>query len=406
MRVENVEVYYSVKKQKGGARWSFWGLLLIVRESKFKRICVFCECWESGGIESFIYNVLSNADLNGLEVDIVVSQLKDSIFSDRLKNIGVDFYELSGNQKRFIKNYKMFSELLKERKYDTIHMNIFHAISFIYAIPALKNGVKRRIAHSHNTKIGKCRSYPLKKILHWFFRSWLYIIFTDFWACSDSAAKFMFPKKILSSNKWYLMPNGIDTERFTFNSKDRERIRSQLNVENKTLLINIGRLCEQKNQMFLLDVLNELMERGYDCVLLLIGEGEMLSDLKSRTENLFLTDRVIFYGTTIKVEDMLSAGDVFMFPSIFEGFGIAALEAQAAGLPVICSEHIPKETYITENIRTIPLKEGASKWADAAVSALKHPAQRGKAAGAVKIKDFDIKEAAAKIEAYYRNADF
>lgn len=60
MRVENVEVYYSVKKAEGGARWSFWWLLLIVRESKFKRICVFCECWESGGIESFMYKNKEN----------------------------------------------------------------------------------------------------------------------------------------------------------------------------------------------------------------------------------------------------------------------------------------------------------------------------------------------------------
>lgn len=125
-----------------------------MKKNQLRRICVFCECWESGGIESFMYNVLSNINLNGLEVDIVVSQLKDSIFSERLKNIGVNFCELSGNQKRIIKNYRMFSKLLKERQYDVLHMNVFHTISFLYGIPARKNKVKTLIAHSHNTKIG------------------------------------------------------------------------------------------------------------------------------------------------------------------------------------------------------------------------------------------------------------
>ena len=74
---------------------------------------------------------------------------------------------------------------------------------------------------------------------------------------------------------------------------------------------------------------------------------------------LHITNRVVFYGTVSNVEDILCAGDVFVFPSIFEGFGIAALEAQAAGLPVICSEHIPKEAFLTEHIQAVPLNEGA-----------------------------------------------
>lgn len=373
-----------------------------MKKNQLRRICVFCECWESGGIESFMYNVLSNIDLNGLEVDIVVSQLKDSIFSERLKNIGVNFRELSGNQKRIIKNYRMFSKLLKERKYDVLHMNIFHAISFIYAIPARKNGIPRRIAHSHNTKIGRCRSYVLKKLLHWFFKLFYYRIFNDFWACSAIAAKFMFPQKILIHKDFELILNGIDTGRFEFCEEARTKIRGELGVGDKPILVNIGRLCEQKNQMFLLDVMKVLTEVKYDCILLLVGEGEMLSDLQEKTERFYLTDRVVFYGTSSNVEDLLSAGDVFVFPSIFEGFGIAALEAQTAGLPVICSEHIPNEAFLTEHIQAVPLEEGAEKWAKTVISVFEHFDRNANSAEIVKRKGFDIKKTAKKIETKYR----
>lgn len=376
-----------------------------MEKNKLKRVCIFCECWESGGIESFMFNVLSNIDLNGLEIDIVVSQLKDSIFSGRLENVGINFRELSGNQKNIIKNYRMFSKLLKERQYDVVHMNIFHAISFIYGINARKNGVKALTAHSHNTKIGRCRSYPLKIILHRFFKSFYYGIFNDFWACSAAAAKFMFPEKLLKKEGFELIPNGINTERFVFNKEAREKIRGGLGVGSKPLLLNIGRLCEQKNQTFLLDVMKALADRKYDCVLLLIGEGEKLSELKEKAERLYLTDKVVFYGTSSNIEEILNAGDIFLFPSIFEGFGIAALEAQTAGLPVICSEHIPKEAFVTEHIRTVPLidTDSASNWAEAVIDVFEHLTERSDSAETVKRKGFDIKETAKKIETKYRS---
>lgn len=373
-----------------------------MKNDQSRRVCVFCECWESGGIESFMYNVLSNIDLNGLEVDIVASQLKDSIFTDRLKNIGIKFCELSGNQKRIIKNYRMFSKLLKERQYDVLHMNIFHAISFVYGISARKNKVKTLIAHSHNTKIGRCRSYAFKIILHWFFKSFYYRIFTDFWACSADAAEFMFPQKTLIHKGFELIPNGIDTGRFSFCKEAREKIRGELGASNKHVLLNIGRLCEQKNQIFLLDVMKVLTEAGLDCILLLVGEGEILSELHKKAEMLHLTNRVVFYGTVSNVEDILCAGDVFVFPSIFEGFGIAALEAQAAGLPVICSEHIPKEAFLTEHIQSVSLNEGAEKWAETVINVFEHFGRSKNSAETVKNKGFDIKKTAKKIETKYR----
>lgn len=167
-------------------------------------------------------------------------------------------------------------------------------------------------------------------------------------------------------------------------------------------MINIGRLCAQKNQTFLLDVMKVLKDAKYDCILLLVGEGEMLSDLQEKTERFHLTNRVVFYGTSSNVEDLLSAGDVFVFPSIFEGFGIAALEAQAEGLPVICSEHVPHEAFLTEHIQAVPLNKGAEKWAETVMNVFEHYDRGGNSAEIVKSKGYDIKKTAKKIETKYR----
>ena len=120
-----------------------------------KRICCFCESWESGGIESFLASVYTHADLSELEIDIVTSKLLDSVFTARLEKLGIRFYQLSGSQRRLLTNHAMFRRLLRERHYDVLHINAFQSLSLYYAKLAMQAGVPIRIAHSHNTALRK-----------------------------------------------------------------------------------------------------------------------------------------------------------------------------------------------------------------------------------------------------------
>ncbi|MBR1485872.1 MAG: glycosyltransferase [Synergistaceae bacterium] len=325
-------------------------------------LCVFVEQWESGGIESFIFNLLTNISLSLFDIDVVASDLNKSIFTKPLQQLGINFVELSGSYKLIFENRRKFKKLLEERRYDVLHANIFQGLSLYYLKLAFDERVPKRIAHSHNTDLRRSKTKPIKMLIHNAAKNLFTRYATDLWACSETAAKFGFSRRELNQRGFKFIPNGIDVEKFQFNSTIRDEVRKKLNAENKFIIGNVGRLCDQKNQSFLLEVFAQVKTRRPDSLLLLVGEGEDYSILQEKAEKLGVFDSVIFYGTTEKPEELYQAMDVFVFPSKFEGFGIAAVEAQAAGLPVICSEYVPPEAKLFQ-CSTLPLDE--NQWTDA-----------------------------------------
>ena len=364
-----------------------------------RRICCFCESWESGGIESFLHNILLRMDLNELEIDIVAAQIKESVFTQVLRERGVQFRELSGKQRNLRENHQRFAALLRERNYDVVHLNVFQGMSLYYAHLAKLAGVSVRIAHSHNTDLRKSLTKPLKLWLHRQYSRQYAADATEFWACSEAAARFMFPEKLLNRRGFTFIPNGIDVKRFRFRSDVRETVRRELDLTGKFVVGNMGRLCQQKNQSFLLDVLAQAATSRPDLRLLLVGEGADLEALKAKVERLHIKDRVLFYGTTKQPESLLWAMDVFAFPSLFEGLGIVAIEAQAAGLSVVCSENVPREAAVTPLMTQLTLAEGSSAWA----KALLEPSEtvRTSAAQQVSQSGFDVADVTRKIKCTY-----
>ena len=363
---------------------------------KKKRVCCFCESWESGGIESFLNNVLGHMDRTGLEIDLVTSQLEESVFTKQLQEQGVRFCELSGSQKNIWKNHRLFRQLLEENRYDVVHLNIFQGMSLYYAHLAKRAGVPVRIAHSHNTDLRPSRTRKLKLWLHRTFSNRYAADATAFWACSGAAAEFMFPRSALERSGFTFIPNGIRTERFRFDAAAREAVRRELGLDNCFVIGSVGRLCYQKNQEFLLGVLASLLKMRPDSRLLLVGEGESRSMLEKRAAELGIAESVLFYGVTGRVERLFWAMDVFAFPSRFGGLGIVAVEAQAAGLPVICSEAVPDEASVTEQAQTVELAAGAEAWAEVLLNA----GLRGRLADAdnvVKLAGFDINDVAESV---------
>ncbi|MCI8650787.1 MAG: glycosyltransferase family 1 protein [Anaerotruncus sp.] len=360
------------------------------------KICCFCESWESGGIESFLNNVLHQIDLDRLQVDIVVCCLKPSIFTEPLQEIGVRFFELSGNQKRLIQNHQAFLALIKKEQYDVVHLNVFQGLSLYYAKLAKQAGVSIRIVHSHNTDLRKSSTKLVKLLIHKVCRELYSKFATDFWACSKSAAEFLFSHKVLVKNGFHFIPNGIEIKRFKFNNDVRKIVRKELGIENKFVIGSIGRLCYQKNQEFILDVLSEIKKEGIESCVLFIGEGENLKMLQKKARNMGIEDSVIFYGTSQQVEELLWAMDLFVFPSRFEGFGIVVVEAQAAELSVLCSTNVPIEAIVTKHAIRLEISKGAGIWAKTILQ-LKET-NWDLQADKIGIEKFDIQEVSKKIQ--------
>lgn len=360
-----------------------------------RRICCLCESWISGGIEAFLRNVLTRMDMGELEVDIVAAWLGECVFTDELKEKGVRFHELSGSMWRVAENHRRFRALLRERHYDVVHLNAFQGLSLAYLHIAKEEGVPVRIAHSHNTALRKAAARPLKLALHRWGRERYTEDATALWACSMDAAAFLFSARELSRRGFRFIPNGIDVDRFRFDLAGREEARHELGLDGKYVIGHVGRLCYQKNQSFLLDVQAELTKHKPEAVLLLAGDGECEPMLREKARRLGIAEKVLFYGTTEHIERLYWAMDAFAFPSLFEGFGIAAIEAQAAGLPVVCSEHVPEEARV-DGCTVLPLE--AEAWARWLAEERPRTPER---ADTVRRAGFDIRTVAGAVKERY-----
>jgi len=355
-------------------------------------ICCFCEEWGEGGIESFLLNLFEHLDIAQIEVDIVTARKKSELYMPRIKALGINLIELSGSPRSLFRNHSAFRKLLRKKQYDILYLNIYHALSLLYARDAKQLGIKVRIAHSHNNGLRRSVTKPIKLIIHMMSRSLLAKHATECWACSDKAAGFIFPKNC----GYQYIPNGIETIRFAFNPDAREKLREGIGIADNFVIGNVGRLCYQKNQEFLLDVIYELRKTRPEAKLLLVGDGSDRTKLKKKARKLGIEDAVIFYGATSDVTSLLWAMDVFSFPSRFEGLGIAVVEAQAAGLPVVCSDRVPPEAGTSRFVEFLPLSAGAKAWAKRllTVSGL----ERRSAAEMVSSAGYDITEVARTIQ--------
>lgn len=365
-----------------------------------RRICCFCERWASGGIESFLCNVLSQMDSGRFQVDVVSARKEESIFTSALQDSGVHFYELSGDLRNIRENHRLFRKLVEERAYDVFHLNAFQGLSLRYLHIAKQAGVPVRIAHSHNTALRKSPARPLKMAVHSIAKEVYSKDATQLWACSQQAAEFLFSARALSQGGYSFLPNGIDTRRFRFNADTRDQVRQELNLDGKRVVGNVGRLCGQKNQDFLLDVFAQLLTLDPESRLLLVGDGEDRRRLVQKAEDLGISDKVLFYGLTEHTERLLWAMDVFVSPSRFEGFPVTGVEAQAAGLPCVFSDAVTKDCALTAEVSFLPLGDRPLAWAERIVS-LAARSDREAASDVVRAAGFDAAAVAARIGSVY-----
>lgn len=328
------------------------------------RVCIFCEKWGSGGIESFLLNVIEHMERKDCRLTVITAKIESPLYLPRLQGYGVPLVELSGDLRKLGKNHRSFRRGLRKGHFDVVHFNLYQALSLLYVEDAKRVGVGRRIVHSHNNGLRPSPTRWIKQGVHTLSKHVLSEAGTDWWACSAAAAQFMFPPAKISGKQVTFVPNGIDIQKFRPVPGARERSRAELGVENCLVIGHVGRLCAQKNQSFLLDVFSEVVKRGADSRLLIIGEGQDERLLRQKAERLGIAKSVIFAGTSGEIQKFYWAMDVFAFPSTFEGLGIAAVEAQAAGVPVLCSDAVPREAFVTSLAHALPLSAGNGAWAE------------------------------------------
>ena len=358
------------------------------------KICIYCEKWGSGGIESYLVNMLEQMSNRGFITDIVTATMTSDLYVSRLNKMGIRIIELSGSPYKITENRSRLHHIFQHEHYDVFYLNTFIAVSMIYLKDAEKYHIARRIVHSHNNCLRESITRPVKMFFHRISQQIYLKYATDYWACSMEAAEFLFGKDVGKSKQLKIIKNGIDTQKFRFNGNVRQKIREQLGISNQIVIGHIGRISYQKNQSFLLEVFRHVVKNRPEMVLLLIGDGDTTM-LQRRAAELEIEHSVVFLEATNQVAQLLSAMDVFVFPSIFEGFGIVAIEAQCAGLPTICSSQVPSDVDITPLCQHLMLNDDISVWVSAITKALNNSVDsRDTYADRVKRAGYDIRDSA------------
>jgi len=330
-----------------------------------KRILVgFIMDGKAGGIDKYLLNFLKKVSNEEVRLDFLTNEI-DPELKEELHKFHSNLYAIS-NLKHPISQYRQVCSIIKAGRYDAVYLNISTAIDCIAAIAAKHTGVKRRMIHSHSSG-NDCESTLKRNIfnlIHKFCRLFLYRYGTEFYGCSVKAGEWLFPEKIVNSEKFSVIHNAVDREKYEYSVEKREEIRRELGITNQFVLGHVGNFCYQKNHYFLLDVFEEVHKKNPNSILLLAGDGVRFAQVKKLISEKHLEDAVKLLGRRSDADYLYQGMDVFLLPSNFEGLPIAGIEAQSAGLPCFMSDTITKESRITENCYFISLKAGAKRWAE------------------------------------------
>ena len=347
-----------------------------------------------GGITTNMFNYLSNINRELFVIDVVVTDLRDEPSINAFKNLGCNIIFLTSRTQTPIRYFNELRKLVKNRKYDVIHIHGSSHTVVIDLLASYVGGYGKRIVHAHSTR---CNSIAIHRILFPLFN----ILYDKGFACSIEAGKFMF------NNKPYeVLNNGIDLEKYSFNEKIRERIRHQMSLADEDVLIgHVGFFSELKNQSFIIDILTILSKKHPTYKLVLIGDGDLKTTIEHKVNQLGLSNIVFFTGNISNVSEYLNAIDIVVMPSLFEGLPLTLIEQQANGLVCVLSDTISKEADKTGYLKYLPLDKGPEIWADELLKVDLNVSRRDRSENAQKcIREcgYSIKEEAFKLQYVYQ----
>lgn len=308
-----------------------------------------------GGIESFLLNISKYVDDNRIQFDYVAySDMVPRIEEFKRKNA---IFHLR-NRKNIIKYVCDLKKILSNN-YDIVHIHKNSAVDIVPFVCAKLFSKACIISHSHNGGSSSC----LVKIISTFFRPIIVNISDELLSCSNVATKWLYGN--VDSKKVYLVPNGIYVDKYKFNPSIRSKIRRKMNLEDNFVIGCVGRFVKQKNQIFLVDVLDELIKVRPKVKLLFLGDGKEIGNVQAAFNRRGLTDYVVFRGAVSNIQDYLQAMDVAVMPSIYEGLPLSAIEFQASGLPTIVSDSITDEINLSDSFTSLPITKGPMPWVNA-----------------------------------------
>lgn len=358
-----------------------------------KKVLIICTVpTDKSGIPSVIFNLLEAIDDSNLKLGYVSINDPDQKYKDKLKDKEIRLFVLPRKLSHPISYIKKLSAIAKG--YDVIHVHGNSATMVLEMIAAKIAGAPKRISHAHSTSCG----FPmLNRILKPLFLR----LCTQRIACGKAAGKWLYHERPFG-----IINNGVDTLKFRFNYNNRDKFRAELGWEDNFILANVANFLEVKNHKFLISTFAEVIKKHPEARLLLLGDGPLLNEAKQQAKNLGIDSFIHFAGSVTNVNEYLSAIDLIVMPSLYEGLPLTLVEEQANGLCAIVSDTITTDVNLTGNINFLPLSSGVTSWSntisnfiDAGV--IRNEDFSNECISKIKKANFDIFDAAAKLKDLY-----
>lgn len=350
---------------------------------------------DAGGISSVVLNYYRYINKEKIHFDAAITADMIGLNGSRLMELGVKIYKLPLKSKDISGYKKELKKLLLENKYDAIHVHE-NETSYVALKLAKQLGIPCRIAHAHTANPFSSIKGEIRRLSGCVLNE---KYATNIIACGELAGEKIFGKRNMKSKKALVLPNSIDTTVFRYDSVIRTKIRKELSVNDKYVVGMVGRITHQKNNVYAIELFKKIHEKIKNSVLVIAGNGPDEQSMMDAVRHHGLEDNVIFLGRRNDVNRLYQAYDIYFLPSLYEGYPVAAVEAMAAGLPVMLSNTITRELEFGSAVNYISLNE-KEEWVRVASNYI-NDTERSKRANEIKENGLDIRDTVHLLEKVY-----
>ena len=362
-----------------------------------KRILCLVSGMNAGGAETFLMKLYRNMDRNLYQMDFAVNVQEPSFYDEEIKAMGGKIYYIPPKTKDFKGFTQGLYNLVKHEKYQYVLRITSNSIGFYDLLVAKRAGARICAARSSNSSDGgSLKIRVVNRVARLLFLRYVDVMI----APSDLAAEYTFGKRMVKKGKVHFLKNAINLDEYSYSEESRNEVRKEFGLTDEFLLGHIGRFSEQKNHKFLIDVFEKVASDDSDAKLLLVGEGELKNEVETYVKSKGIQERVIFAGVRKDIAKLLSAMDVFVLPSLYEGMPNVIVEAQATGLPCLIADTVTREADLTGMIRYLPLEHTDIWKLEVAAIKVEH-AKRNSQKTIMLKKGYDITNEVRKFLAFF-----
>ena len=321
-----------------------------------------------GGVETFVLTYQMALCKFGVYFDYIVDSDSRRVPTNQIEKFGGRVFFITPYQ-RIFKYCADLYRLFAKEKWDVVHCHI-NTLSIFPLLVAKISGVKVRISHCHGTASVWHREL-VKNIIKFSLRPFAKLFATHYLACGENAARWLFGK----NTDVVIINNAINSSKFLFDYCEREKVRKYYGIDKNTFVVgHIGRFVGVKNQKYIIKIAKAIFAKNnnLNIMFMLCGDGPQINEIKRHVKHAGLLKRFIFTGYITESYRIYNAFDIFILPSLYEGLGIVAIEAQQNGLYCFVSTGVPAETKVTSRMRYIDIgEENKEEWSNSIINAMK-----------------------------------